>query len=78
MVTIIGVGAWYPISMKTLYLSDNKKVSGVCGGLAEYYNIDANLVRLLALILILFTGVIPGLLVYIVAAIIIPKKPSNL
>ena len=58
---------------KRLYRSDeNKVICGVCGGLGEYFNIDPTIVRLLWAALTLFWGV--GLLLYIVAAVILPRK----
>ena len=59
---------------KKLYKSKNdKKVCGVCGGIAEYAGMDSTVVRLIALFLVLFVGC--GLLAYIVAAIVMPEKP---
>ena len=44
--------------MKKLYRSErDKMIAGVCGGIADYYNVDANLVRLLTVVLSMFTGV---------------------
>ena len=58
---------------KRLYKIENgKKLCGVCGGIAEYFNIDATIVRLLWVFLIFCVGT--GILAYIVAAIIMPKK----
>ncbi|MDO4976626.1 MAG: PspC domain-containing protein [Eubacteriales bacterium] len=58
---------------KRLYKSvENKMICGVCGGIAEYFDIDPTLVRLGAVLLSLTTGI--GLLAYIAAAIIIPKN----
>lgn len=51
-------------------------IAGVCGGIAEYINIDPTLVRL-AWVLLFFAGC-TGLLAYIVAAIIMPEKPAEL
>lgn len=60
---------------KKLYKSDvDKKLCGVCGGIAEYFNIDSTLVRLLWAVLVVFVGT--GVLAYILAAIIIPDKPA--
>jgi len=57
---------------KRLYKSNtNKVISGVCGGFAEYFNIDATLVRL-ALVLFTFLGG-SGIVIYIVAAIVMPS-----
>lgn len=60
---------------KKLYRSrTDKKVCGVCGGLAEYLEVDVTIVRLLGALSILFVGC--GLLAYIVAAIVMPIKPE--
>ncbi|MBQ7540636.1 MAG: PspC domain-containing protein, partial [Bacteroidaceae bacterium] len=52
----------------------DKKLSGVCGGLAEYMNVDATIVRLLYVFLTFFTGFFPGIILYVVAALIAPKE----
>ncbi len=63
---------------KKFYLSQtDKKIAGVCGGLAEYLNVDATIIRLIAVLIIIFTGVFPGLLAYIVIAIVAPKPPET-
>ena len=60
---------------KKLYKSrTNKKLCGVCGGLAEYLEMDATVLRLIAAALVIFCGV--GLLAYIIAALIIPFSPE--
>jgi phage shock protein PspC (stress-responsive transcriptional regulator) len=60
---------------KKLYKSrTNKKICGVCGGLAEYLEMDATVLRLIAAALVIFCGV--GLLAYIIAALIIPFAPE--
>ena len=57
---------------KRLYRSKKDKLlAGVCGGLAEYFDVDPSLVRLATVLLCLYAGT--GLLVYIIAAIIIPE-----
>ena len=59
---------------KKLYRSNTNKVfGGICGGLGEYYNIDPVVLRLFWLLLVIFTGVVPGLLAYFLALFIIPK-----
>lgn len=59
--------------MKRLYKTENDRmICGVCGGLAEYMNIDPSIVRILWVILGLCCGA--GLLAYIIAAIILPNK----
>lgn len=51
--------------------STDKKIAGVCGGLAEYFGIDSTLVRLLFVLVALLPG--PGLLLYIILWIIMPE-----
>ena len=59
---------------KKLYKSStDKKLAGVCGGLAEYFNIDSTLVRLSWVVFGPLGG--SGLLAYIIAAIIMPDRP---
>ena len=61
------------IVSKKLYRSkNNRRVAGVCGGIAEYFDIDPTLVRLLALLFILLGGA--GVITYLIAWIIIPEK----
>ena len=58
--------------MKKLYKSeDNKVLCGVCGGLGEFLGIDPTIVRLIWVVLALAAG--SGLLIYILAAIIMPR-----
>ncbi|HWR83050.1 MAG TPA: PspC domain-containing protein [Candidatus Deferrimicrobium sp.] len=54
----------------------DKIIGGVCGGLGDYFNIDPVLVRVITVVLILATGV--GLIGYILAWIIIPKRPLGM
>ncbi|MDQ5885735.1 MAG: phage shock protein [Patescibacteria group bacterium] len=62
--------------MKKLYLSsDDYKISGVCGGVGEYFNIDPTLIRLGVIVLTILTGIFPGIIGYVVALVVIPKKP---
>ena len=63
--------------MKKLYLSDtDKKIFGVCGGIAEYFEVDSTLVRLIWVIMtVLSVGL--GIIAYVLAAIIMPQKPKR-
>lgn len=61
--------------MKNLYKSKTNKIfSGVVGGLGEYFNIDPTFLRLIWLLVVVFTGFFPGILTYIIACLIIPTK----
>jgi phage shock protein C len=65
-------------SPKKLYLStDDKKIFGVCGGIAEYFNTNSTVVRLAWVIVTIITGVFPGVLAYLIAAIVMPKKSAS-
>ena len=59
--------------MRRLYLSwRNRKISGVCGGIGETYDIDPNVVRLVMVFLGLATGLIPMAVTYLVARFLLP------
>lgn len=61
--------------MKHLYRSnENKVAAGVIGGLGEYFNVDPVLLRLGFVFLMLATAIIPGVIAYIAAVFIVPKK----
>lgn len=60
--------------MKKLYRSSDRKLAGVCGGIAEYLDVDPTVVRILYLILTLFTVAFPGILLYIILWIMIPDR----
>jgi phage shock protein C len=64
--------------MVRLYRSQSdRKIGGICGGLAEGYKIDANLIRVGFVFLGLATGGLPLLIAYIVGWIIIPPRPRS-
>ncbi|KXB67274.1 PspC domain protein [Aedoeadaptatus coxii] len=52
----------------------DRKIAGVCGGIAEYFGIDSNLVRILWVLFALGGG--SGLLIYIICALLIPEEPT--
>jgi phage shock protein C len=60
---------------KKLYRSVSQKMlGGLCGGLAEYFNLDVSLVRLLFVGIGLVTAVLPMTLFYIIAWIVVPQE----
>ena len=62
---------------KKLYRSRNdKKLAGVCGGLAEYLNMDVTIIRLIWALVTVFAGA--GLIAYIICALVIPEKPDDI
>ena len=60
---------------KKLYKSrTDKKISGVCGGLAAYFGIDVTLMRIVWILLGFFSGI--GIFIYILCAIVMPTEPD--
>ena len=60
--------------VKKLYRSrTDRQLAGVCGGLASYFGIDVTIVRILFVVLALAGG--PGLILYIILALIVPEEP---
>ncbi|MFZ2149807.1 MAG: PspC domain-containing protein [Minisyncoccia bacterium] len=65
--------------MKRLYKSDTNKVfAGVIGGVGEYFDMDPTLLRLAYLLIAILTAFVPALIGYLIAVIIVPKKPLQL
>lgn len=63
---------------KKLYRSTRQKMlGGVCGGLAEYFDLDVSLIRLIFVGLALLTAILPMVLFYFVAWLIIPLEPKS-
>ena len=56
----------------------NRKIAGVCAGLAEYFDLDVTLVRVLWLVITFFSALIFGTVGYIVAWIVMPEEPEYL
>lgn len=69
----------YPLPMPRLMRSgSDRRIAGVCGGLAEYFGVDATLVRLVVAILAIYPGaVVLGVIGYVIAWLIIPASPSS-
>jgi len=65
--------------MKHLYRSKTNKVfGGILGGLGEHFDVDPALLRLIWLCVVVFTGIVPGLIIYLVAVFIVPHKSTQL
>ncbi|PKK38624.1 hypothetical protein ABB02_02094 [Clostridiaceae bacterium JG1575] len=59
---------------KRLYKSrTDKKISGVCAGIAEYFDLDPTIIRLLFIVLVFGYGT--GLLAYFICALVMPEEP---
>ncbi len=65
------------MEIKKLYRSlKNRMVAGVCGGLGDYFNVDANIFRIGLVIVSIATACVPFLLIYAACAFIIPLEPT--
>ena len=64
--------------MKKFYRSEKDKVfGGIIGGLGEFFDVDPVLLRLFCLAFFVFTGILPGLIFYFCALLVVPKKPKD-
>ena len=67
-----------PAGRRLMRSSTDQKIAGVCGGLAEYFGVDATPIRLLWAILSIFCGaIVGGVIAYMVAWVIIPRSPET-
>ncbi len=53
----------------------DSKIAGVCGGFAEYFNVDPTVMRILVVFVTIATGLLPGIVAYVVAWILMPQAP---
>lgn len=61
--------------MKKLFRSkESRMIAGLCGGLGEYWNTDPTLIRLIFVVILIITGIIPALIGYLVGWIIVPEE----
>ncbi|MHC9537531.1 PspC domain-containing protein [Dellaglioa sp. BT-FLS60] len=63
--------------MKKLTKSNDRVIAGVVGGIAEYFNWDPTITRIGYIILSVVSVAFPGILVYILCALIMPSTSSN-
>ena len=64
---------------KKIYRSrTDRKIAGVCGGVADFFNIDVTIIRLIYVFITIFaTAIIGGVLFYFLCAFIIPNEPKH-
>jgi len=65
-----------PYVQKRLMRSTDQKLGGVCGGLAEYLDVDPTVVRLVWCLIAFFSGIVPGVIAYLVAWAVLPAPPK--
>lgn len=56
----------------------DRMIAGVFGGIGQYFKIQPNILRILYVLLTIFTGFVPGIIIYIILVIIMPADPQNL
>jgi phage shock protein C len=56
----------------------DKQIGGVCAGLAKYLDMDVTLVRVITLVVAIFTGCVPGIIAYLLAMMVMPKDQGVL
>ncbi len=64
--------------MRKLYMSKkDRKIFGICGGIGQTYDIDPTLIRLIVVFLCIATAILPVVLTYLAAWIIVPEKTAE-
>ena len=72
----LGPRSYVEATYKRLYRSKrNRRIAGICGGLGEYFKIDANIIRLVMVIALFLTGIFPISIAYLIGCIIIQESP---
>ena len=71
--TVVGIP---PAPKRLMRSRSDRKVAGVCAGLAQYFDLDVTLVRILCIFMTLATGVCPGVVTYLLGWIIVPSEPE--
>ena len=61
---------------KLYRIREGKKLAGVCGGIAEYFNLDPTLIRIIWALIAWFAGV--GIILYIICAFVMPEKEDDI
>jgi len=63
-------------TMKLYRSRIDRMIGGVCGGLGKYLGLDGTILRLIAVVLMVLTGVIPGVIAYLILMLIVPLEPE--
>lgn len=65
------------MAKRKLYRSnDDKIVAGIIGGIAEYFDVDSVFLRVIWILILVFTGFIPAIIAYLLALLVVPRKPK--
>jgi phage shock protein PspC (stress-responsive transcriptional regulator) len=64
--------------MKKIYRSiDDRKLAGICGGIADMMTVDSTIVRIICVFITVITGIWPGMVAYLAGWVLIPEKTEN-
>ena len=78
MLMPLGPQSYIQYNYRCFYRSvKDRKIAGICGGIAEALKIDAVIVRLVAIIALIPTGFFPVILTYVIGIVIMPEKPED-
>jgi phage shock protein C len=67
-----------PAPKRLMRSRSDRKIGGVCAGLAHYLDLDTSLVRILVFFITLACGIVPGVVAYVLGWVIIPEEPLYL
>ena len=56
--------------------SSNKMIAGICGGLGRYLGIDPTILRIIVALVTFFTGIVPGIIIYLILSFVIPSDAT--
>lgn len=63
---------------KKLYRSkEDRKMTGLCGGIGEYFGVDPTIIRILVVLIAMITAFVPALIIYFVISAIVPEKDEK-
>jgi phage shock protein C len=65
-----------PPAPRRLTRSRNKMIAGVCGGIAEYFDLDPTMVRIAYVLVSILSAAFPGILAYIIMMFVMPRPPA--
>lgn len=63
---------------KLLRSRTDSKISGICGGLGVYFGIDSNIIRVIVIVIMIFTAILPTIIGYIILTYVIPLESNIL
>jgi phage shock protein C len=66
-----------PAPKKLMRSRADRKIAGVCAGMAHYLELDVTLVRLVWVLVTIMAGIFPGVVVYLLAWVVVPEEPTE-